>query len=471
MKLHFVPTLDTLEPQAPAVVPLLVELEGALVGVDLRQERLASLLSEKGPRAVWQHITAKETGQAMLSPDHLPYAQAVIELVENARAGQRPVYLLYRDNRAEAEAIAAHLGLFDGLVSISAFAAGETRLSRARYDLVTAGRDARALSQGARQVFTVGLSDREAAALSAGETQPDRLALTRPVNKAKALVKLLRPHQYAKNALVLVPMLTAHALSLHNLMLSLLAVLAFNFTASAVYVLNDLVDLHADRAHPTKKKRPFAAGTVSLAEGLMLVPLLLAAAISTTVLLPPLFSLLLAAYFATTTAYSFALKRMMLVDVIVLALLYTLRVVAGAAAITVPLSEWLFAFSVMIFTSLALVKRYIELSTRLDQDLPDPSNRDYKITDLPVIAALAAAAGMNAITVLALYVNSEKVVRFYSHPEVLWLLCPTYLYWTARTLLLAHRRQMHDDPIVFALKDRRSWLVGAMTLAIVALAM
>lgn len=471
MKLHYVPTLDTLEPQAPAAVPLMVELEGALVSVDLRQERLASILSEKGPRAVWRHLTGKDSEDTPLSPDHVPYAESVVRLAENARAGKRPVYLLYRENRKEAEAIAAHLGLFDGVVSIAAFSSGETGLSRARYDLVTAGRDAAALGKGARQVFTVGLSEREAEQLTGAETRVDRLALTRPANKAKALLKLLRPHQYAKNALVLVPMLTAHALSLHNLALSLLALLAFNFTASAVYVLNDLVDLHADRSHPTKKNRPFAAGTVSLAEGLMLVPLLLSAAISTAALLPVKFSLLLAAYFATTTAYSFALKRMMLVDVIVLALLYTLRVVAGAAAITVPMSEWLFAFSVMIFTSLALVKRYIELSTRLDQDLPDPSNRDYKITDLPVIAALAAAAGMNAITVLALYVNSEKVVRFYSHPEVLWLLCPTYLYWTARTLLLAHRRQMHDDPIVFALKDRRSWLVGALTLAIVALAM
>lgn len=471
MKLHFVPTLDTLEPQAPAVVPLLVELEGALVGVNLRQERLASLLTEKGPGAVWQHLISHDGGDISVSADHLPYNPTVIGLIENARAGMRPVYLLHGENRAEAEAIAAHLGLFDGVVSIQSLAAGEPGYSGRRYDLVTGGRDSAVLAQKARQVFTVNMSDSRAAGLIHDGSQADVLALTRPVNKAKALVKLLRPHQYAKNALVLVPMLTAHALSLTNLALSLLAVLAFNFTASAVYVLNDLVDLHADRAHPTKKKRPFAAGTVSLAEGLMLVPLLLAAAISTTVLLPPLFSLLLAAYFATTTAYSFALKRMMLVDVIVLALLYTLRVVAGAAAITVPLSEWLFAFSVMIFTSLALVKRYIELSTRLDQDLPDPSNRDYKITDLPVIAALAAAAGMNAITVLALYVNSEKVVRFYSHPEVLWLLCPTYLYWTARTLLLAHRRQMHDDPIVFALKDRRSWLVGAMTLAIVALAM
>jgi len=168
-------------------------------------------------------------------------------------------------------------------------------------------------------------------------------------------------------------------------------------------------------------------------------------------------------YLVLTTAYSFILKRKMLVDVITLAMLYVARLVAGAVAVQVFLSEWLLAFSMFIFMSLALIKRYVELAVRLDSRLADPENRNYKLSDLEIVAALAAAAGFNAVTVFALYISSDSVRPLYRHPQVLWLICPVLLYWISRALMLAHRRHLDDDPIVFALRDRNSLIAALLT--------
>jgi 4-hydroxybenzoate polyprenyltransferase len=188
-----------------------------------------------------------------------------------------------------------------------------------------------------------------------------------------------------------------------------------------------------------------------------------ALAVGATVSLPFLGVLL--GYFALTTAYSFALKRMMVVDVITLAGLYSVRVIGGAVATSIMVSEWLIAFCMMIFMSLALIKRYVELAARRDANLPDPTSRDYKNSDLDIVAALAAAAGFNAVTIFALYISSDAVNQLYSHPQVLWLVGPLLMFWIARALMLAGRRLMDDDPVVFALKDR----VSLMTVAAAAI--
>nr|WP_316651612.1 UbiA family prenyltransferase [uncultured Gellertiella sp.] len=445
-------------------IPLVVSLEGALLPVQLGHERLANLLAERGLRAALSSAFGTRAPEpSTLDVATLPCRPEVLDFIGIVKSAGRPVYLLGTDHPEEARAIAAHLDLFDGVI------ADGSSLEDGGYDFIGSDAADIGLWKGARQAYGVNLDQRSETRLK--RSGVEALAFSRRHPDIAARIRLLRPHQYAKNALVLVPLLTSHQFSAENLILSLLAALAFCFAASAVYVLNDVIDLKADRAHPTKKDRPLAAGTVGLAEGLAMIPLLLAGSGLMAFFLPPLFIGLLSGYLALTTAYSLVLKRMMLVDVTILSLLYTLRVVAGAAAITVPVSEWLFAFALLMFTALALIKRYVELSTRLDRDLPDPANRDYKISDLPIIAALAAAAGMNAITVLALYVNSDAVLRLYGRPEVLWLLCPLFLYWVSRTLLLAHRRQLHDDPILFALKDRASWIVGGLALAIVGAAL
>lgn len=269
-------------------------------------------------------------------------------------------------------------------------------------------------------------------------------------------LKLFRVHQYAKNALVFLPLLTTHKFGLGSFLDCFLATVAFCLCASSVYILNDLIDLSADRAHPTKKNRPLAAGTIPILHGLIAVPVLFFCATALAALVSVPFLGVLLFYFALTNAYSFWLKKKMLIDVVVLASLYTLRVIGGAAAINVMVSEWLLAFSMFIFASLALIKRYVELVTRLDRDLPDPKNRNYRQSDMQIVAALAGAAGFNAVTVFALYISSDTGRALYRHPQILWFICPILMYWVGRMLMMAHRRQVHDDPIVFALKDRVS---------------
>lgn len=292
---------------------------------------------------------------------------------------------------------------------------------------------------------------------------PERLTQT---SRLREWARLLRVHQYAKNALVFVPFLTAHAFTVSAFSASLLAAAAFSLCASAIYIVNDIIDLESDRSHPTKCRRPLAAGTIPIRHGMVAVPLLIAAALAIAAMVSLPVGLLLVVYLALTTLYSLWLKRKLLLDVVILSLLYTMRVVVGAVAIGVDLSEWLLAFSLLIFTSLALIKRHTELTTRLSTNMGDATNRDYSAGDLSIVGAMAAAAGFNAVTLFALYASSDTVGRLYSHPQLLWLICPVLLYWIGRALVLAHRQMLHDDPIVFALKDKASYVCLGVIVAL-----
>jgi 4-hydroxybenzoate polyprenyltransferase len=263
----------------------------------------------------------------------------------------------------------------------------------------------------------------------------------------------LRVYQWAKNALVFVPLLTSHQFSTASGIKAMSAFVAFSMCASAVYLLNDLVDLEADQAHPTKRFRAIASGQLPAGMAAAAIPFLLLLALMTALTVSPAFAGMLAAYFVLTSAYTFYLKRLVIVDVVVLASLYTIRIIAGAVAIDVPLSEWLLIFSIFIFTSLALIKRYAELSIRREASLPDASNRDYGVGDMQIVAALAAASGLNAITIICFYLSSPSVRTLYHKPVLLWLLVPLMVHWVSRALMLAHRGKMNHDPIVFAFRD------------------
>jgi len=304
--------------------------------------------------------------------------------------------------------------------------------------------------------------------LTRSGTEVRHLTFARPTWRTWA--RLLRVHQYAKNGLVFVPLLTAHLFDVASVLQAFLAALAFSLCASAVYIFNDLCDLRDDRCHRHKCTRPLASGAIPLAHGVASVPLLLVLSGLVGTIVSSTFLAVLAAYLVVTTAYTLVLKKLMFVDVIALGGLYTLRVIAGAAALSVPLSPWLLAFCMMIFSSLALLKRYVELAACRDGNLPDPTSRNYRASDLEMIGALAAAAGFNALTVLALYVSSESVHRLYATPELLWLVGVLLMYWLGRALLLASRRQLHDDPVVFALKDPVSLCTIAASALLVVLA-
>jgi 4-hydroxybenzoate polyprenyltransferase len=299
--------------------------------------------------------------------------------------------------------------------------------------------------------------------------------LAKPAGAARAfaVVRALRVHQWVKNLLVFVPVVLDHKLFSTEVMAkSATAFVAFSCAASSAYILNDLLDLEADRRHPTKRARPFAAGTLSPLVGVVLIPLLLAIAfLASLAALPAAFIELLAVYIVLTTAYSVILKRFAVVDVPLLAALYTLRVLAGIAAAQVRFSTWLLAFSMFLFLSLAFLKRFTEVSAMEGAATEQVRRRGYIRGDREWLGSMGGASGYLSVLVLALYINSEQVVALYRAPLVLWLVCPLLLFWTSRMWLLAHRGWIHDDPIVATVRDPVSYVLGALVALVLYLAL
>jgi 4-hydroxybenzoate polyprenyltransferase len=272
---------------------------------------------------------------------------------------------------------------------------------------------------------------------------------------------MLRMHQWLKNSLIAVPMVLAHEYFDEEMLIAcFLAFISFSAAASAIYIVNDFFDLALDRRHPTKRDRPFASGALSIPFGLASVAVLLAVSLVTALFLPVEFALVLAVYLVATTAYSLAVKRMLLVVVLMLAALYTVRILAGAAATGVDVSFWLLAFSIFFFLSLALVKRYVEL--RSSELVPGEriAGRGYRAEDQEIIAQAGMASAFSSALVLALYIDSAAVRELYPHPWMVWPLAPIVLYMTMRVWILARRDEMHDDPVVFIIRDWRSQIVA-----------
>lgn len=469
-------------------LPLVVDLDGTLIRSDLLVE---SFFSEIGgaPRSVLALARVVPGGKAAikhhlggadLDVGRLPYDAEVLGRIAEAKSSGRRVYLASSSNAALVERVARHLGLFDGWFAsdihrnLSGAAKAERLVAafgEGGFDYL--GHDGDDLPVWARASRAVAVRPAPATRRRLLALAPDATFLSESgtgwAQRARIWARLLRVHQYAKNTLVFVPAFMAHRFDGPAFLAALLAFVAFSLCASSVYLVNDLIDLEADRAHPTKRHRALADGLVPLRAAMGAVPLLLAAALGVSLAVSSAFAGVILGYFALTLAYSLVLKRKMLIDVVTLAGLYTVRVVGGAVAVGAVVSDWLLAFALFMFMSLALIKRYTELTARLDRGLPSPANRDYELSDLPIVAALAAASGYNAVVVLALYLSSDAVTQLYSRPKLLWCVGPVILYWISRALLLAHRRMMHDDPIVFALRDRVSLIaaatVGALVLA------
>lgn len=279
-------------------------------------------------------------------------------------------------------------------------------------------------------------------------------------------LRLIRPHQWLKNLLIFVAMIAAHEITVSAFTKAFLAFVAFSLIASSTYVLNDLLDLNADRAHPRKRHRPLASGAVSVMQGTLLVPVLAAAGIAIAAQSGPDLLAVLLLYFVTTTAYSFKLKRIVVIDICMLAVLYTMRILAGSAATGVPSSVWLLAFSIFFFFSLAAVKRQAELVDGIAAGRVTAHGRGYHVSDLSIVSNIVVASGMVSVMVLALYANSQPVMRLYSRPEMLWGVCLVLLFWNSRIAILTNRGEMHDDPLVFAACDRVSQLCGLAILAL-----
>lgn len=461
-------------------VPLCVDLDGTLLRTDLLYETALTLLRRNFlylfllPWWLLQgkaHLKAEIARRVTLDPAMLPYSDDFLAYLRKQKANGRSLVLATASHETLAKRIAAHLGLFDAVVASNMTvnlkgAAKLERLSDAYpggFDYAGNGHTDIPVLCGAREGVLVN-PDRgvRAAALKKGAIITAEFG-ERPAGP-RAWAKALRLHQWLKNTLIFLPLLLAHQVfDITAWQDGIIAFFAFGLCASSVYVLNDLLDLADDRRHPEKKNRPFAAGTIPVSHGLVAAPLLLAGAAGLAALLPLEFAAVLGFYYALTLAYSFFLKRTLLFDVITLAGLYTIRIVAGSAALGVERSPWLLAVSVFVFFSLALVKRYVELGEAKDLHLPFASrSRGYRAADRETLSQVGIASGMMSVLVLALYIDSDDVRELYPHPEVIWFLCPLMLYLLTRIWVLARRGELPGDPVLFAARDWRSQAMVAL---------
>jgi 4-hydroxybenzoate polyprenyltransferase/phosphoserine phosphatase len=477
------PTVIPLRPRADNALarPLVVDLDGTLLRSDMLAESAFAWLKHAPQRAyaplLWLLCDGKAGLKAKLAQGTsvdvtvLPYDETVLDWLRRERDHGRSLVLATATNEHYAQAIADHLGIFDRVIASDASSNLSSHAKRARlvaeygergFDYVGNSRDDIAVWKAAATAYVVNASSGvERRARQAGNVES---VIDSHAPLLEACARALRLHQWLKNLLIFVPLLAAHRMSSGGAVLAtLLAFLAFGLCASSVYLLNDLLDLEDDRHHPVKRKRPFASGALPIVWGVVLSPALLAASVAIACCaLPWRFVAVLLGYYALTLAYSLFLKKQVMVDVVVLAALYSARMIAGAAAIGVHPTFWLLAFSMFVFLSLALAKRYTELHTMQARGVEKTRGRGYLSSDLSLISSLGTSSGYLAVLVLALYIQDARTAALYRSPQLIWLACPVLMYWISRMWIMAHRGQMDHDPIVFAARDRVSLFVAAL---------
>jgi len=416
-------------------------------------------------------------GRADFNPASLPYNRHLLAWLEQERTNGRRLILCTASDRSIADAIAGHLGVFDevmasdGVVNLAGAnkaLALEQRFGAGGFDYVGNSNADLAVWARARRAIVVNGSER--LLRKAGEHCEVEQVFPRAKLGLRALGKVLRVHQWMKNLLLFIPLMAGHQFgSIDPWLALMLAFVSFSLCASTVYIANDLLDLESDRLHPRKHARPFASGLVPAWMGVVLAPLLLLVSLVLGAYVGGNFLPWLLFYFLVTCAYSWSLKRLVLIDCLTLAMLYTLRIVAGAAAADITLSFWLLAFSVFLFLSLAFVKRYAELQVQILAGKTKAHGRGYLTSDAPLVQMLGITAGYAAVVVLSLYLNSDAVLMLYKTPEIVWGAVPVILFWVSWIWMQAHRGHMHDDPLVFAVKDRASLLAGIVFAIVLAL--
>ena len=453
--------------------PLCCDLDGTLIHSDtlhesildgIRQNPLAMaalpLWLLQGRAQFKKHVA----DHSQFDASTLPYRDDVLNALRQARAEGRQLVLVTAAHRDIATAVAAHLGIFDRIIASSDTqnlkgpakrAALDKAFGDHNWDYLGDSHADLAVWAGARKAWV------------AGPIEPQHVEVERrftihsPASQVTAFVKALRPYQWVKNVLLFLPFLLGHHWSDGRLWLSaFVSFVAFSLAASAGYLINDLLDRRADRLHPRKKHRPFAAGTLQLKAALA-VPILLAVALLLCLALPLKCTLIVGVYFAASIAYSLVLKKIQLVDVLMLAGLYSIRLVMGSEATGTPISLWLLRFSLFMFLTLALAKRVAEL--RMLEHLQSASKalgRGYRVADLPMLEMMGVGAGYMAALVMVFYIEGSDVARLYPHPTYLWLMLPVLLFWISHLWLVAHRGELPDDPILFAFRDPKSRLTG-----------
>jgi 4-hydroxybenzoate polyprenyltransferase/phosphoserine phosphatase len=488
-------------PSVPGIAPqpvLCVDLDGTLVKSDtlhdsalaVARHRPAALLNipgwlVQGKAALKRHLA----NTIQLDVAHLPYNRELLQYLEQQHANGRPLYLATAADANTANRIAAHLGLFAGVLASDGQLnlAGKNKLAAFQsrfgdnFSYIGNALPDLPVLQHCMEPMVANPTPGLRAALRSARITPVRTFDER-VSPFKAWLKAIRLHQWAKNVLIFLPLLLAHAWAPGLIAGAVVAFISFGLCASATYVVNDLLDLEADRQHPRKRRRPFASGDLSALSGIIVVGLFLASSFVLAMLVPRVitafspqlfllyphrFLLWLGIYLVTTLAYSLYFKRTVLVDVIVLSGLYTVRIIAGSAATGIAVSTWLAGFSIFFFLSLAFVKRFAELENLRERGGVSVGGRGYHIADIEQLRSFGSASGYASVVVLTLYISNLDAAQLYRHTNRLWLLVPVLLLWISRLWLQASRGQLDEDPVVYAITDRRSLLLGVLVLAIV----
>jgi 4-hydroxybenzoate polyprenyltransferase len=465
---------------APAALelerPLCVDLDGTLVKSDTLVDSLlllarshpfqflrAPLWALRGKANLKREVTARVT----LSVEHLPYNRRLLEYLMAEHGSGRKLFLATGADSVLAHRIAQHLGIFAGVLASDGATnltgsnklAGFRRQFAGQFDYIGNARPDLPLLAAAAEPMVANPNFPLRLSLRARRLAPVRSFQDR-AHPLRVFLKAIRVHQWAKNVLIFLPLLLAHRLALHAIAAAIVAFFSFSLCASATYIINDLLDIEADRQHPRKRNRAFASGNLSVPAGLAIVAVFLAAAFIATHWLPIYFLGWLCLYLVTTLAYSLALKRVVILDVVVLAGLYTLRMLAGAAATQVFISPWLAAFSIFIFLSLAMVKRFSELQNVLSAGATLSNGRGYLLNDIEQVRTFGTSSAFASVVVFSVYIGQPEVAGLYRHPERMWLIAPLMILWLCRVWLLASRGELDEDPVVFAITDRMSILMG-----------
>jgi 4-hydroxybenzoate polyprenyltransferase/phosphoserine phosphatase len=465
---------------------LCVDLDGTLIRGNVLWECVLVLLKTRpitllllpfwllaGRASLKRHLAAR----THLNPARLPYRQQVLELIQQEKTTGRRIALVTAADRELAEAIASYLGLFDevhasdGKLNLkgankAAFLA--QHFAQTGFEYVGDSAADVEVWRNARAAYVVGT---EARAEQAAAITTVKGTILEPRASLRTWINALRGHHWAKNLLLFLPLALSHNLALESIARTFLGFALYGLCASGLYILNDLLDLHSDRDHPWKKERPFAAGDISIPEGLLASLILLSSALGLGFLLNATFGFALLGYATLTMLYSLYLKKIALLDVFVLSSFYSFRILAGALISATPLSQWFLAFSMFFFLSLAMAKRYSELLHASDLTKTGNSGRSYHAGDRELLLSLGVGSSFSAVVIFSLYVQSQEVRLLYSSPEFLLLLCPIVLYWLSRNWLLAHRGELKEDPVTLAIRDPVSYGVALASAVVIAASM
>jgi 4-hydroxybenzoate polyprenyltransferase len=466
-------------------IPLCVDLDGTLIPTDCLSESIVELLRNnffmifllpfwliKGKAFFKEKIVSR----IIPKPDELPYNEDIIEYLKLQKEEGRELILVTASHQRIAVRIGEYLNIFDELIGsdLDRRTKGKSkqkylvdRFGEMGFDYAGDSKADLHVWKSARKAIIVHPKDNTLE--KANKIVEIEKIFYKEKNSLMTYLKQIRVYQWIKNILIFLPLLMAHKLSEPMLFIdAIIAFLAFSFTASFVYILNDLVDLPSDRKHPRKKNRPLASGRIPILYGAIIAPFLLAIGIILSIFfLSAEFLYILIAYLVITSLYSFVLKKIYILDIIVLSILYTIRLIAGALAVDVPLSQWLMEFSVFFFLSLAINKRFTELYVMQQKNKENAAGRGYTVSDIDLMRVIGPVSGYISVLVFVLYLHSDEVVVLYKNAHILWLVAVCLLYWITRIWFITTRGKMHDDPIIFTGKDPVSYIIGIIVALLV----